>query len=159
MRKHWVALLSVLGLVTVAVPVESQVVKGKTATTQKSTAGGNSKLKVQQETLRNQSQGGSGQSNLTKGNNNAAVTKGSNYQVTKGSNYQVTKGNGNNQITKGSNYQVTKGSSNYQVTKGSSNYQVTKGSSTHQVTKGSSALTKGNSALTKGNSAAVTKAK
>ncbi len=183
MRKQWVALLSMLGLAGSAMPVRSQVVNGSTSqskiehkqvkavngsnTAQKT--GGSSKLKLNQQTLRQQNNGGKQNDPLTpsaycnaanKGNANNQLTPpppgGGKQQITKGtSNNAITKGNGNNAVTKGSgNNAITKGSGNNAVTKGSGNNAVTKGNGNNAVTKGSlnNAITKGsgNNAVTKG---------
>ena len=162
MKKHWVALLSMLGLAGSGLPVQSQVLKGSDQSKIKGskTAGntkvvpqgaektnGQSKLQLKQQTLRQQKgtgangaltppppgQAGNNQQ-LTKGNQQ--ITKG-NQQITKGNSQQVTKGN--QQITKGNSQQITKGN-NQQITKGN-NQQITKGNN-QQLTKGNQQLTK-----------------
>ena len=148
MRKHWVAMLSMLGLAGSVAPVQSQVLKGSTSQgkTEHNTAktvngnntgqkaGSSSKLGLSQQTLRQQNQG----------NTSVQLTKGS-------ANTQLTPPPPGQQITK-DNAQITKG--NAQITKG--NAQITKGNA-QMLTKGNAQITKGNQAITKGNQA-VTKA-
>jgi hypothetical protein len=181
MRKHWIALLSMLGLAGSAVAADAQVIKGSQPepTTQKNPATKNTtkqgvligldqpgaqknaqqKLQVNQQKLRQQNQA-AGTAGLTKAQANTGTCKQSTgvnnaNKLTPPppgqNNQQLTKGN--QQLTKG-NQQVTKGN-NLQITKG--NQQVTKGSN-QAITKGNQQLTKGNQALTKANNQAITKA-
>lgn len=171
MRKHWVALLSMLGLAGGGMRMESQVLKGSkppAATSKPNTAktagqapaANNGKLQVKQQTLRQQNQSGvaakSGQPQKAVGQNTGTCRysegcQTQNKQLTKG-NQQITKGN--QQITKG-NQQITKGNNaNKQLTppppgQARSNQQLTKGN--QQLTKGNQQITKGNQQITKGN--------
>lgn len=104
MKKRWIALLSMIGLVGAGTPVDAQVLKGSKpaqdapATNMKSTPGSASeqKLQVKQQAVRQQGNtaGAVGQNTGTCGQ----LTKGNNQAITKG-NQQITKGN--QQITKG----------------------------------------------------------
>jgi hypothetical protein len=173
MRKHWVALLSMLGLAGGGMRMESQVLKGSkpsTATESKvksaKTAGqapaaNNGKLQVKQQTLRQQNPSGvaakSGQPQKAVGQNTGTCRYSEGCQT---QNKQLTKGN--QQITKG-NQQITKGNNaNKQLTPpppgqagARSNQQLTKGN--QQLTKGNQQITKGNQAITKGNNQQITK--
>jgi hypothetical protein len=152
MRKQWMAMLSVLGLAGPA--VQSQVVNGATngnsQTTNSNKVSKSSivsprdpqsgqKLRVKQQTLRQQGGASNGQKlGQTQAQSPSTACTGTSVQA-----------KGNNQLTPpppgGSNQAVTKG--NNQVTKG--NNQVTKGN--NQVTKGNNQVTKGNNQVTKGN--------
>jgi hypothetical protein len=165
MRKHWVAMLSMIGLAGSVVRVQSQVLKGSTNPNKpvtnenlKSTkgskavqkTGNSSKLNLNQQTLRQQNQGGVN-ADKQKGRTISAACPDANNQLTKGraNNQAITKGN--QTVTKG-NQAVTKG--NQQITKGSGNQAITKGN--QQITKGNQAITKGNQQITKGNAAQTT---
>lgn len=164
MSKPWVALLSMLGLTSAGVSVQSQVLKGSTPPSKsvqtkqvkEPNAGNaaNSRLVLKQQTVRQQGQGTGKQADtMTPSAYCNKVNKGSaNGQLTPpppGGNQAVTKGN--QQITKG-NQAVTKG--NQAVTKGSQ--AVTKGN--QAITKGNQAVTKGNQAVTKGSAVQTTAA-
>lgn len=166
MRKQWVALLSMLGVTGSGIPVQSQVLKG--STTQKTSqntqvktgngssvaqkTNGSSKLNLNQQTLRQQNQGGmsggkkadpltpSAYCNANKAGGANRLTPpppAGNQQATKGNN-AVTKGGSNQAVTKGGNQAITKG--NNAVTKGSSNQAITKGRS-NAITKGNAVQT------------------
>jgi hypothetical protein len=184
MRKHWIAMLSLLGIGASSSSANAQVIKGSQpnpGTTSDSTkktisqgtkaATNEQKLQVKQQALRQQNKttvnGGKQADTMTpsaycKGKQQTTTAK-ANGQLTPpppGQNNQITKG-GNQQITKGNqqltkgNQQVTKGG-NQQITKGN-NLQITKGN--NQVTKGGNQqITKGNQQVTKGNNQQVTKA-
>lgn len=157
MRKQWVALLSMVGLTGSGIPVQSQVLKGSTTqkTSQKTQVktgngsgvvqktNGSSKLNLNQQTLRQQNQGG-----MSGGKKADPLTPSAYCNANKAGganpltppppagNQQVTKGN--NAATKGGNYAITKG--NNAVTKGSSNQAITKGRS-NAITKGNAVQT------------------
>src|SRR5438045_7788087 len=108
MRKQWVAMLSMLGLAGSVVRVQSQVLKGSTTEKQAVTNEKNrgvtnenikgSKLNLNQQTLRQQNQGGNANGALTPPP--PGQTGARNYPPTGGNN-AVTKGNANNAVTKG----------------------------------------------------------
>jgi hypothetical protein len=139
MRKQWVALLSMLGLTGSSIPVQSQVLKGSTTEKTSQNAqvktgngrgvaqktNGSSKLNLNQQTLRQQNQGG------TSGGKKADPLTPSAYCNAKkaGDANRLTPPppGGNQAVTKASNRAVTKGGSNQAVTKGANNQQITKG--------------------------------
>ena len=137
MRKQWVALLSMVGLTGSGIPVQSQVLKGSTTqkTSQKTQVktgnksgvaqktNGSSKLNLNQQTLRQQNQGG-----MSGGKKADPLTPSAYCNANKaGGANRLTPPPpaGNQQVTKGNNA-VTKGSSNQAITKGRSN-AITKG--------------------------------
>jgi hypothetical protein len=171
MRRHWVALLSMLGLAGASVSGQSQVVKGTPnpgtkakvapsnttgqAATQSSAANGN--LKLKQQTLRQQNRPGKTTGSLTPpppGQADPALTPPPPGQA---GHHAITKGKSNTAVTKGNGTAVTKGNGNTAVTKGSGSAAVTKGGSA-AITKGNAAVTKGaqSSAVTKGSAASKT---
>jgi hypothetical protein len=184
MHKQWLAMLSVIGLAGSGARVQGQVLKGSTNPAKGSQATKNTnqvktsnsansgKLSVNQQTLRQQNQGGAagsqnyppttvgGKNAVTKGNasvaNNAALTKGNgNAALTKAkTDAAITKGGTNNQLTKAK----TDVKSNAALTKGT-NSQLTKGANSQFTKASNSQLTKGaNSQLTKGANNQLTKA-
>lgn len=175
MRKHWVALLSLLGLAGSTLPADAQIFMGKVAKVRQRAARSTAtqhaarqakavtsgqKLHVKQQTLRQQNRA-AGAAGQTK----AAVNTGTCAQKGKAAltppppgkaarNSQLTKGNA--QLTKANHAQLTKANNN-QLTK-ANNSQLTKANNA-QLTKANRQLTKANnSQLTKANNSQLTKA-
>ena len=165
MQKQWLAMLSVLGLAGSAVRVQSQVpkgpnpIKGSQKTTNTKPVKNNqsivsprdpatgSKLQVNQQTLRQQNQGGAAGGKNAIPKPYTGGVKANNDRLTKGQNDAAltTKAGGSNSLTKAkNNAALTKGTANNQLTKAKNNAALTKASANNQLTKA-----KNNTALTK----------
>jgi hypothetical protein len=168
MRKHWVALLSLLGLAGSTVPVDAQVLKGdqakpatkpaaKPASTKPANAATtNQKLQVKQQPLRQQNQAAGAAGQTKAGQNTGTCVQKNKAALTPPPPGQATR---NNAITKGNNTQLTKGNQGKAALtppppgQANRNNAITKGNNNTQLTKAN------NTQLTKANNTAVTKAK